>query len=128
MMKKIKSVTNSRLKLDILSSDDVQRIHAATLEIIEKTGVRFPSKNALNIWEKHGASVDHETMVVKAPPGLIEDAIKLCPSEYVLAARDHSQELPMDGNHVFVGTDGCGVQILDLHTNELRRTRLAGCG
>ena len=30
----------------------------------------------------------------------------------------------MDGNHVFVGTDGCGVQILDLHSGELRRTRL----
>ena len=68
MTKKIKSVTNPRLKLDILSSDDVQQIHAATLEIIEKTGVRFPSKNALKIWEKNGATVDHEAMVVKASP------------------------------------------------------------
>jgi trimethylamine--corrinoid protein Co-methyltransferase len=124
MTKKIKSVTNPRLKLDILSPDDVQQIHAATLEIIEKTGVRFPSKNALKIWEKNGATVDHETMVVKASPELIETAIKNCPPDYVLAARDENQDLPLDGNHVFVGTDGCGVQILDLHTNELRRTGL----
>jgi trimethylamine--corrinoid protein Co-methyltransferase len=124
MTKRIKSITNPRLKLDILSPDDVQQIHAATLEIIEKTGVRFPSKNALKIWEKNGASVDHETMVVKAPPELIEDAIKNCPPDYVLAARDPSQDLPLDGNHVFVGTDGCGVQIIDLLTAELRTTRL----
>jgi len=124
MTKKIKSVTNPRLKLDILSPDDVQQIHAATLEIIEKTGVRFPSINALKIWEENGATVDHETMVVKASPELIETAIKKCPPDYVLAARDENQDLPLDGNHVYVGTDGCGVQILDLHTNELRRTGL----
>ncbi len=124
MTKKIKSVTNPRLKLEILSEDDIQQIHAATLEIIEKTGVRFPSKKALQIWEKHGATVDHETMVVKAPPQLIEEALKLCPPDYVLAARDETQDLPLDGNHVYVGTDGCGVQILDIETNELRRTAL----
>lgn len=124
MSKKIKSVTNPRLKLEILSPDDVLQIHAATLEIIEKTGVRFPSKNALEIWEANGAAVDHDSMVVKAPPELIEEAIKNCPPEYILAARDESQDLDLDGNHVYVGTDGCGVQILDLHTNELRRSRL----
>ncbi len=124
MTKNIKSVTNPRLKLEILTPDDVQQIHEATLEIIEKTGVRFPSKNALKIWEKHGAKVDHETMVVKVPAELVEEAIKLCPPDYVLAARDETQDLPLDGNHVYVGTDGCGVQILDIHTDELRRTGL----
>ena len=96
----------------------------ATLEIIEKTGIRFPSKKALKIWEQNGANVDYDTMVVKAPAKLIEEAIKNCPPAYVLAARDEYQDLPLDGNHVFVGTDGCGVQILDMHTSELRRTGL----
>jgi trimethylamine--corrinoid protein Co-methyltransferase len=125
MSKIIKSIHDPRLKLEILSPDDVQRIHEATLKIIENTGVRFPSKHALAIWEKHGAQVDHDTMVVKAPRELIEDAIKLCPSAYVLAARDLEQDLPLDGNHVFVGTDGCGVQIIDLHSGELRTTQLS---
>ncbi|MFC2025597.1 trimethylamine methyltransferase family protein [Chloroflexota bacterium] len=125
MSKNIKSIQDPRLKLDILTQDDVQRIHEATLQIIEKTGVRFPSKRALAIWEKHGAQVDHDTMVVKAPRELIEDAIKLCPPDYTLAARDQNQDLPLDGNHVYVGTDGCGVQIIDLFSGELRTTRLS---
>jgi trimethylamine--corrinoid protein Co-methyltransferase len=125
MSKKIKSITDPRLKLDILNPEDVQRIHEATLEIIEKTGVRFPSKKALAIWEKNGADVDHDTMVVKAPKKLIEDAIKLCPPAYTLAARDQDQDLHLDGNHVYVGTDGCGVQIIDLHSGELRTSRLS---
>jgi trimethylamine--corrinoid protein Co-methyltransferase len=124
MGKKIKSIKDPRLKLDILSPVDVQRIHEATLQIIENTGVRFPSKLALEIWKKNGAQVDYDTMVVKAPKELIEGAIKLCPPAYTLAARDQDQDLPLDGNHVYVGTDGCGVQIIDLHSGDLRTTRL----
>jgi trimethylamine--corrinoid protein Co-methyltransferase len=125
MSKNIKSIHDPRLKLDILTPDDVQRLHEATLQIIEKTGLRFPSKRALAIWGKHGAQVDHDTMVVKAPRELIEEAIKLCPPDYTLAARDQNQDLPLDGNHVYIGTDGCGVQIIDLNSGELRTTRLS---
>ena len=124
MSKKIKSIHDPRLKLDILTPEDVQKIHEATLQIIANTGIRFPSDKALDIWEKHGAAVDRHSMVVKAPKELIEEAIKLCPPDYTLAARDQAQDLPLDGNHVFIGTDGCGVQIIDLHTGQLRTTRL----
>jgi trimethylamine--corrinoid protein Co-methyltransferase len=63
----IKSITNPRLSLNILSDQDVSRIHTATLDIIENVGIRFPSKKVLDLWEAHGASVDHSSMVVKAP-------------------------------------------------------------
>ena len=59
---------------------------------------------------------------------LIEEALKKCPPAYTLAARDPQQDLPLDGNHVFVGTDGCGVEVIDIHTGERARRCLAGCG
>ncbi|HHS97992.1 MAG TPA: hypothetical protein ENK08_08875 [Chloroflexi bacterium] len=124
MSRKIKSISDPRISLNILSPEDVQRIHTATLDIIESVGVRFPSHKALDIWEAHGATVDRDTMVVKAPGHLIEEALKKAPPVYTLAARDPAQDLPLDGNHVYVGTDGCGVQIIDLETGELRRSRL----
>ena len=122
MAGKIKSISDPRLHLDILSSQDVERIHTATLDVIENTGVRFPSIKALDIWEAHGALVDRDTMIVKAPGHLIESALKLAPPEYTLAARNSSQDLPLDGNHVYVGTDGCGVEVNDLHSGERRRS------
>jgi trimethylamine--corrinoid protein Co-methyltransferase len=121
---KIKSITNPRLSLRILCPEDVQRIHTATLDIIENVGVRFPSKWALDIWEAHGATVDRDTMIIKAPGYVIEDALKQAPPVYTLAARDPAQDLPLDGNHVYVGTDGCGVQMIDIHTGERRRSVL----
>jgi len=36
--------------------------------------------------------------------------------------------LPLDGNHVFVGTDGCGVEVMDLYSGERRRSRLQDVG
>lgn len=124
MVRRIKSISDPRISLNILSPEDVQRIHTATLDIIESVGVRFPSHKALDIWEAHGATVDRDTMIVKAPGHLIEEALKKAPPVYTLAARDPEQDLPLDGNHVYVGTDGCGVQVIDLETGELRRSRL----
>jgi trimethylamine--corrinoid protein Co-methyltransferase len=117
----VHSITNPKLRLEILTPQEVQKIHDATLWIIEKVGVRFPSERALEIWEAHGASVDRQRMIVRARPELIESALKTCPPAYTLCARDPSQDLPLDGNHVFVGTDGCGVEVLDLETG-VRRT------
>ncbi len=119
---KIHAISNPRLGLQVLSTQDVHRIHTATLEVIESVGVRFPSPKALDIWEAHGAQINRQTMVVRAPGHLIEAALKKAPPVYTLAARDPAQDLPLDGNHVFLGTDGCGVEVLDLFTGERRRS------
>jgi trimethylamine:corrinoid methyltransferase-like protein len=124
MPKNIKSISNPKLKLEILTPAEVQKIHDSTLWIIEKVGVRFPSKNALEVWESHGAQVDRTTNIVKAKPELIESALKTCPPVYPLAARDPEQDLLLDGNHVFLGTDGCGVEVIDIETGQRRTSRL----
>ena len=124
MAHKIKSISDPALHLEILNGDQVQKLHEATLEIIERTGVRFPSQRALDIWEEHGAQVDRNTSIVKASPALIEEAMKTAPPVYDLAARAPSQDLPLDGNHVYVGTDGCGVEVIDIHSGQRRRSCL----
>ena len=127
MGRKIKSITDPKLSLNLFTKEEVQRIHTATLDVIENVGIRFPSARALEIWEAHGADVNHETSVVKVKGEVIEEALKSAPPIYSLAARDPEQDLPMDGNHVFLGTDGCGVEVLDIHSGERRRSLLAGC-
>ena len=122
MSGKINAIDQLRLSLNILSRDDVLKIHTATLEVIESIGVRFPSHKALNILEAHGATVDRETMIAKIPGRVVEDALKTAPPIYTLAARDPAQDLPLDGRHVFLGTDGCCIEVIDAFTGERRRT------
>jgi len=120
MTQRIKSITNPKLKLEILTPEEVRRIHTTTLDIIENVGVRFPSQKALDIWDAHGAQVNRDSSIVKVPGHIIEEALKKAPSAYPLAARNPSQDLPLDGNHVFLGTDGCGVEVLDIQTGKRR--------
>src|SRR5271157_2900666 len=124
MTKCIKSITNPKLKLEIFTPAEVKKIHDATLWIIEKVGVKFPSQRALDIWAANGAEVDRDRKIVRARGELIESALKKCPPVYPLAARDPNQDLPLDGNHVFVGTDGCGVEVIDIQSGQRRMSKL----
>jgi len=116
--------TTRRPRLEVLGPDEVRRIHEATLEVMERVGVRFPSPRALDVWEAHDARVDRATSVVRIPAPLAERALRLAPPAYVLAARDPARDLPLDGAHVHLGTDGCGIEVLDPWTGEKRRSTL----
>lgn len=118
----IRPITNPRLKLRVLGAEDILRIHEATLEIVETVGVKFPSPRALDIWAAHGARVDRGTEIVKIPAALLESALRTAPPAFTLAARDPSRDLPLDGNNVYVGTDGCGVEVIDIATGRKRRS------
>jgi len=98
-----------RVKLELLSQDDVRQIHEATLDVIETVGVKFHSQNALDILEANGASVDRETTVAKIPAAVVEKAMSTVPHEFTLGARNPEYDLPLDGEHVYISSDGCGV-------------------
>src|SRR5665648_675902 len=49
-----KCYVGKRVKLELLSQDDVKQIHEATLDVIENVGVKFHSQNALDILEANG--------------------------------------------------------------------------
>jgi trimethylamine---corrinoid protein Co-methyltransferase len=122
MTQKIKSISDPKISLNILSEEDIRQIHTATLEVIETVGVRFPSKKALDILASHGARIDQGKMVAYIPAPVIEKALTQAPSTYTLAAMDPDMDLPLDGNHSYLATDGCGVEIIDPFTGELRRS------
>ena len=115
-------ISNPRFSIKVLSDEEVQRLHAATLDVIEHTGVKFPLPRALDILEAHGATIDRTTSIAKIPGRVIEEALKLAPPAYTLGARNPTLDLPMDGKHVFLGTDGCGVEVLDPVTGDLHRS------
>ena len=122
MSNPIKSISRPRFSIKVLSDTEVLRLHTATLDVIDHPGVKFPLPRALDILEAHGAIVDRTTSIAKIPGQVIEDALKLAPPAYTLGARDPVQDLSMDGQHVFLGTDGCGVEVIDPFTGESHRS------
>jgi trimethylamine:corrinoid methyltransferase-like protein len=120
----ILSVSHPKIRLEILSTEDVRRIHTATLDLIENVGVRMPSPRAQEIIAAHGGTVDRVTDIVRIPGAIVDQALSKAPPAYTLAARDPALDLPMDGQHCHLGTDGCGVEVLDPATNQRHRSTL----
>jgi trimethylamine--corrinoid protein Co-methyltransferase len=122
MSSKLKSISNPKLRVNILTDEEIRKIHSATLEVIETIGVKFPSQKALDILEAHSATVNRQTMVAQIPGQIIEEYLAKAPPVYSLAAFDPELDLPLDGNHSHLGTDGCGVEIIDAFSGNRRRT------
>jgi trimethylamine--corrinoid protein Co-methyltransferase len=116
--------SEARPRLEVLSPAAIRRIHTATLDVIERVGVKFPSARAQAIWAANGATVDAESGIVRVPGHVIEAALKTAPPAYTLAGRDPARDLPLDGRHVHLGTDGCGIEVLDPWTLAVRRSSL----
>ncbi len=74
-----------RLRWDVLSSAEIERIHEATLDVLETVGVRFPSERALGVLEQNGCEVDRATQIVKFPHSVVMEAVAQVPESYVLA-------------------------------------------
>ena len=114
-----------RLGWDVLSSGDVERIHEATLDVLETTGVRFPSERALDVLERSGCRVDRATTVARLPRAVVMEAVGRVPDGYVLAGRDPACDMAIDRHHCYLSNDGSGVFVLDHHTGEKRTSTKA---
>ena len=79
---------NARPKVSMLSEKQVRLVHESSLEILEKTGVLYENKKALDYMEQNGQKVDRDKGVAWVKPDLVERCLKTVPRKFVLASRD----------------------------------------
>jgi len=111
------------LSLNFFTEEELEDIHLATLEVLEKTGIFVESDEALDIFESGGARVDRGTKMVRIPPYLVEESIRSAPARVVLYARDPKHDLVLDGTRVHFTNFSEGVQVVDPYTGELREPK-----
>ncbi len=102
----------------------VERLQAATLEVLERVGVCFPCEPALEIFRRHGAAVDGDG-VVKLAPDSVERALATAPRSFLLGGREPRFDLTLDGTRTYLSTEGVGVRVRDPETGEARSSRKA---
>ncbi len=83
---------------EVISGDDVEAIHRASLEVLAKTGMDVLDDEARAIFEAAGAKVDGER--VRFDPDIIEAAIETVPSEFTLHARNPEHNVRIGGDNV----------------------------
>lgn len=107
------------------SRQQLERLREATLDVLERVGVRFPSDKALRVLGEHGVLVDADTKIARFPPELVLEAMSTAPRTFMLGARDASCDIPVGDGSTYCTSDGCGPQILDPLTGEERRSTKA---
>jgi len=106
----------------VLSRDELDAIHWATLDILEKTGIRIvEGKEILKMLEDRGCTVDLEKETVFFAPSMVEEALRKA-SKVVTrySPRNPKYDYKLDGRHIYFGTDGLCVNTTDLETGEWR--------
>ena len=71
----------------ILRNEDLDALHASTLELMGDYGLRIHGEEALEILEGAGCEIDRESSQVKFPENLVNDAIESCPPEFTLCGQ-----------------------------------------
>jgi len=110
----------SSRRVRFLTDEQLDDLQAATLEILERVGVKFPSDRALRIFEEHGADVDRETQVVRLAPDLVMRAMATVPRYFTMAARDPALDLVLQDGVSWFTLDGCGMETIDVETGQPR--------
>jgi trimethylamine--corrinoid protein Co-methyltransferase len=115
-------------KLQFLDDEQLDNLREATLQILENTGVQFPSKKALEIFAEHGAEVDHDTQIVKIPRELVFKAMSTVRQYFTLGGRDSEFDLQLQAGVSYFTNDGCGHNVVDFKTGERRASRKSDVG
>ncbi|MBS3970013.1 MAG: trimethylamine methyltransferase family protein [Clostridia bacterium] len=120
--------TKQGFSLDMYTEDELRAIHLATLEVLEKTGIKVYLGEALNIFEDAGAKVIRSEKLVKIPGWMVEDAIRSAPRTVLLAGRNPKYDVLLGGSRVNFTCFGAGVKVVDPDTGALRETTKADLG
>jgi trimethylamine---corrinoid protein Co-methyltransferase len=106
--------------LGVFTEDEMQEIHLATLEVMQKTGIFVEDEEAIEVFHSAGADVDKAKKVVRIPPYMVEDAVRWAPAKIVLAGRNPKNDFVVENNRVGFTNFGEGIKIVDAESGEIR--------
>jgi trimethylamine---corrinoid protein Co-methyltransferase len=107
-----------------LSDDQLARIHAASLEILERTGVQLHHQEALDLLRRAGAHVQEDGWV-RIPAHRVEWALRTAPKRIVWANRHGRRVMALEGRNVYYGPGSDCPNVIDIRTGERRPGTLA---
>ena len=105
-----------------LSKTQIQRIHDASLKVLEDSGIEVRNDEALELYQQGGARVEGTRVYLS--PAMVTDALKKAPSRVLLAGRDPAQDLVLEGKRVYAGTGGSPTTMLDPGADTVRPATL----
>jgi trimethylamine---corrinoid protein Co-methyltransferase len=107
----------------LLTQQQVERTHAASLEILERIGLLVRNEKARTIFNKHGCQEQYGTQIIKMPPAVVEKYRAMLPPSFTFYGREprYDRTIPQDGPIIVTGSSA--PDIIDPISGRARRAR-----
>jgi trimethylamine--corrinoid protein Co-methyltransferase len=106
-----------------LSDHDIEQIHDAALDVLERIGIGDPIPEILQYALPKGCTQGDDGRL-RFPRALVEDLVDCSAKQYVLYAPDPALDREIKGQEVLLATSGEAVKILEFETQTYRDTLL----
>jgi trimethylamine--corrinoid protein Co-methyltransferase len=114
-------------RLQVLSRAQALAIHAAALEILEKTGIKMEHAQARAMLIAAGAKPLADDWI-RIPGYLVDDALRSAPRQIVLYDQNGNRAMPLEQDNFFFGTGSDTTFTLDLDSGQRRACVLNDTG
>ena len=99
--------------VELATPEQIERIHQASLKVLEEIGIEVLHDGARVILKKAGAIVDESTQRVRFPRDLVESKIGLAPKSFILHARNPENNVVIGENAVAFGSVASAPNVAD---------------
>lgn len=107
----------------LLTSEHVERVHGASLEILENVGILVHNPKARQIFSRHGCKLDNSTNIVKFPASVVEEYRKLAPAKFTFYGREAKYDRTIPDDRPIIVTGSSAPNIIDPVSGCERRSR-----
>ncbi|MEX0404838.1 trimethylamine methyltransferase family protein [Aquibium sp. LZ166] len=95
-----RSVRNPYPPMRLLSDDQIEAIHEASLHILENFGIELMSPRGLDLFARAGAKVDRTSQTVWLDRGFVAEALKTTPESFALTPRNAQNRVEIGGDRI----------------------------
>jgi trimethylamine--corrinoid protein Co-methyltransferase len=106
--------------LEILAPEQVEKLHDASMRLLEETGLLMMDAETLSLWEAAGAQVDHASQNVRLDRGLVLELVAKAPRSFVWRARDPAKSIFVGENAITFAPQGGVAYATDLDNGRRR--------
>ncbi|MEM7072587.1 MAG: trimethylamine methyltransferase family protein, partial [Pseudomonadota bacterium] len=106
--------------ISVLSDDQIEAIHEASLKILEEIGIAFLLEEARAILKKAGADVCESDDVVRMDRAMVLEAISHAPSSFNIHARNPAHTIRIGGRYSAFALVGSPPNVSDLEGGRRR--------
>ncbi|MEX1314878.1 MAG: trimethylamine methyltransferase family protein, partial [Desulfotignum sp.] len=106
-------------RLQVISQDQMDQIHMATLDVLERTGIKLTHPKAVELLSGAGARVEGNR--VRIPSWMVEQAIRTAPKRIVLGKRTGERTVTLERNKSWFGPSLDCIDYMDPATQQRSR-------